>query len=306
MLKPHSVNERRRAACSLFALSAFAPAALRGATHAPVADTVSTWPVLLFIPYGASDLGFSEAAYRGYLQLRHSGYRIAVVRDADTLGAAQILTIIGRHYTAGVHGFILAGAEMSDVTATAAARYPRAYFATLSGTARSPNVVNYCLDCKRLGGALAGSVAASVSKTKTVGFVGGVESVDGTEGQSFRQAVLARVPDATVLVDWVGDWDNRLRTQQLTEQQIGAGADVVVADANDAVIAAAARHPHVRVIGWMADASRRYGNVAASVIIDTSVVFRRFVDGVIAGRFEGGDYPVVDADNVWKIVWPRG
>ncbi|WP_233848293.1 BMP family ABC transporter substrate-binding protein [Paraburkholderia sp. HD33-4] len=304
-MKPHPVNERRRFVCSLLALSAFAPTALRGATHASVAGTVSTWPVLLFIPYGGSDLGFSEAAYRGYLQVRRSGYRITVVRDADSLGAARILTIIGRHYKAGVRGFILAGAELSAVTATAAAQYPQAYFATLSGTANGPNVVNFCLDCKSLGGALAGAVAANVSKTKTVGFVGGVESVDGTEAQSFRQAVLAKVPDATVLVDWVGDWDNRRRTQQLTGQQIDAGADVVVADANDSVIVAAARHPSVRVIGWMADASRRHGNVAASVIIDTSVIFRRFVDGVVAGQFEGGDYTVVDADHVWKIVWPR-
>ena len=305
-MKPHPVNERRRVACSLVALSAFAPTALRATTRASVAGTLSAWPVLRFIPYDGSDLGFSEAAYRGYLQVRQSGYRITVVRDADSLGAARILTIIGRHYTAGVRGFILAGAEPSAVTATAAAQYPQAYFATLSGTARRPNVVNYCLDCRSLGGALAGAVAASVSKTKTVGFVGGVESVDGTEAQSFRQAVLATVPDAKVLVDWVGDWDNRRRTQQLTGQQIDAGADVVVADANDSAIVAAARHPRVHVIGWMADASRRFGNVAASVIIDTSVIFRRFVDGVVGGRFEGGDYPVVDADNVWKIVWPRG
>ncbi|ADG19665.1 basic membrane lipoprotein [Paraburkholderia atlantica] len=305
-MKPAPVNERRRVACSLLALSAFAPTALRGGTHASVAGTVSRWPVLLFIPFAGSDLGFSEAAYRGYLQVRHNGYRMTIVRDADSLGAARILTVIGRHYTAGVRGFILAGAELSAVTATAAAQYPQAYFATLSGKASGPNVVNYCLDCKSLGGALAGAVAASVSKTKTVGFVGGVESVDGTEAQSFRQAVLAKAPDATVLIDWVGDWGDRRRTQQLTVQQIDAGADVLVADANDAVIVAAVRHPRVRVIGWMADASRRYGNVAASVIIDTSIIFRRFVDGVVAGRFEGGDYPVVDTDNVWKIVWPHG
>jgi basic membrane protein A len=296
---------RRRATGALVGLAMLGAIPAGHATPLSSAAVTNRFTAVLFIPYDEDDLGFSEAAYRGYLALRHDGYRMDIVRRADQLDAKQILAIIGQRYATGARGFILAGAELTAATTAAAARYPDAHFATVSGTARGSNVINYCLDCRPLGGALAGSVAARASATKTVGFIGGVESVDGSEAKRFRQTVLKAFPDATVLIDWTGDWDDRQLAAQLTEHQIRAGADVVVADVNDAVIAAASRHPHVSAIGWMADASRRYRNVIASVIVDTSVIFRRFVDDAASGRFAGGDYVVTESDNVWKIVWPR-
>jgi basic membrane protein A and related proteins len=270
-----------------------------------VSKAAHGFSTVLFIPFGEHDLSFSEAAYRGYAALRQEGYRIDVVRNADSLGEQQMLATIGARYAAGARGFILAGSELSAATTAAAARYPDAFFATVAGSARGPNVINYCVDCRPLGGALAGQVAASRSTTKIVGFVGGVESVDGVEAKRFRQTVLDAAPGTTVLTDWTGDWGDRKRTKELTERQIRAGADIVVADANDAVIAAAACCRHVKAIGWMTDASHRYRNVVASVIVDTSVIFRRFVDDASAGRFTGGDYVVEESDNVWKIVWPH-
>lgn len=295
---------RRRFARAMVGLAVFGAFGTFGAVAAE-RQAAHGFSTVLFIPFGEHDLGFSEAAYRGYAALRRAGYRIEVVRDADKLSEKQMLATIGKRYAAGARGFILAGSELGAATTAAAARYPGAFFATIAGSARGPNVINYCVDCRPLGGALAGQVAASRSTTKIVGFVGGVESVDGVEATRFRQAVLASAPDATVLIDWTGDWGDRKRTRELTERQIRAGADIVVADANDAVIAAASCCSHVKAIGWMTDASRRYRNVVASVIIDTSVIFRRFVDDAAAGRFTGGDYVVEESDNVWKIVWPR-
>jgi basic membrane protein A and related proteins len=302
--REHGID-RRRVTGALVGLAMFGASLPGYATLRFHRVAASRFAAVLFIPYDADDLGFSEAAYRGYIALRHDGYRIDVVSNADHMDEKQLLAIIDRHYSAGARGFILAGAELSATTATAAARFPDAFFANLAGTSRGSNIINYCVDCRRLGGALAGQVAARESNTKIVGFVGGVESVDGGEAQRFRQSVLDAQPGATVLIDWTGDWSARRRAAQLTERQIRAGADIVVADANDAVIAAASRHRQVRAIGWMTDASRRYHNVVASVIIDTRVVFRRFIDAASTGRFVGGDDVITESDNVWKIVWPR-
>ncbi|WP_246641530.1 BMP family ABC transporter substrate-binding protein [Paraburkholderia edwinii] len=307
--QPRHRASRRRITHALIGLAAFgALAASHAASRSEDAakyQAAHGFSTVLFIPFGEHDLGFSEAAYRGYAALRRDGYRIDVVRDADSLSESQMLATIGERYAAGARGFILAGSELSAATTAAAARYPDAFFATVAGSARGPNVINYCVDCEPLGGALAGQVAARTTATKIVGFVGGVESVDGVEAKRFRQAVLDAAPDAQVLIDWTGDWGDRKRTRELTERQIRAGADIVVADANDTVIAAASRCRHVKAIGWMTDASHRYRNVVASVIVDTSVIFRRFVDAAAAGRFTGGDYVVKESDNVWKIVWPH-
>ncbi|MFC0397890.1 BMP family ABC transporter substrate-binding protein [Paraburkholderia rhizosphaerae] len=302
---PCQLSRRRamRASAGLAMLGALAARTHAAGPLGPAAK--AAFAVVLFIPYDVDDLSFSEAAYRGCLALQRDGYRIDVVSNADQMNQKQMLASIDRYHAAGVRGFILAGAELSAATAAAAARYPRAFFATVSGTARGPNIVDYCLDCRPLGGALAGAVAARESKTKIVGFVGGVEAVDGGEANRFRQAVLDAQPGATVLIDWTGDWSARKLAAQLTERQIRLGADIVVADANDAVIAAASTHRQVRAIGWMVDASRRYRNVVASVVVDTGVIYRRFVDAAAAGRFAGGDYVVTESDNVWQIVWPR-
>ncbi|CAB3745672.1 BMP family ABC transporter substrate-binding protein [Paraburkholderia humisilvae] len=301
--EPHIARRRvMRAWVGLTILGAI-PHGYAAVPFSPAAQ--NRFAVVLFIPYDTDDLGFSEAAYNGYLALRRSGYPVDVVSNADQMDAQQILVIIGRHHAAGVRGFILAGAELGAVTAAAAAHYPDAFFATVSGKARGSNIIDYCLDCQPLGGALAGAVAARESRSKVVGFVGGVEAVDGGEANRFRQAVLEAEPRATVLIDWTGDWGARKLATQLTEHQIRSGADIVVADANDAVIAAASRHRQVGAIGWMVDASRRYHNVVASVVVDTGVIFRRFVDAAATGHFVGGDYVVKESDHVWKIAWPR-
>jgi len=296
-MRPHIFSSHwRLALLVLFAISFVG--------HAYAASTREE-STLLFIPYRGDDLSFSEAAYRGYERLRKEGYAISVIQNAAQLGAPEMLAIIDRHYAEGVRRFILAGAEMSALTTAAARRHPDAYFATLSGNAGGANVINYCLDCRQIGGLLAGQAAVRLSRSRIVGFVGGVMPVDGAEADRFKQTVAREAPGAKVLVDWTGNWSDRQRAEQLTDQQIAAGADVVVGDANAAVLAAASRYPRVKAISWMTDASRQYKNVAACVIINTDVVFRRFIDAVASGRFKGGDYAVDEADKVWVIVWPR-
>jgi basic membrane protein A and related proteins len=283
-----------------FALPVVLALSFVGTTHAAHARGPRS---VLFIPYRGDDLSFSEAAYLGYQRLRKDGYAIDVVQDADKLSARQMEAVIDRRYAAGTRNFILAGAEMSEVATTEARQHPDAYFATLSGNAKGSNVINYCLDCRQIGGVLAGQAAVRLSSSKIVGFVGGASYVDGPEATRFQATVLHEAPNAKVLIDWTGSWSDRRRAAQLTEQQIAAGADVVVGDANIAVAAAASRYPHVKVIGWMVDASRRYHHVAASVVINTDVVFRRFLDATASGQFKGGDYTVEETDQVWELVW---
>ncbi|WP_158601939.1 BMP family ABC transporter substrate-binding protein [Pararobbsia silviterrae] len=283
-----------------------APSLTASVAHAAQGHAAShAFSTVVFIPFDEHDLGFSEAAYDGYVALRDTGASAALVRNAETLSPERMRAIVDARYARGVRGFIFVGAEFSAVATSSAARHPDAYFATLAGHAQGANVVNYCLDCRQLGGALAGAVAARASATKTVGFVGGVEAVDGSEAQRFKQAVLDASPGAAVRIDWTGAWGDRSGAARLAQQQIRAGADIVVADANDGVFVGASAHPHARVIGWMTDASRRYANTLASVVVDMGVVFRRFVAAASSGRFASGDVVIVESDRVWRVVWPR-
>ena len=259
--------------------------------------------MVIFIPLAPDDLSFSEAAYRGYQALGEDGFTLDFITNAARMSESEILASIEYGYTNGVRRFMLVGAELSAVTTSAAAQYQDAYFATVSGSATGTRVVNFCIDCHPVGGTLAGGVAARETRSGVVGFVGGVESVDSVEARRFRHAVLAAKPHAKILVDWTQAWDDRTRAARLTHAQIAAGADVVLADANDAVLAAVSQHPHVKAIGWMVDASRRYSCVVASVVIDMAVVFRRFAQMTTESEFVAGNALFSEQDHVWKVIW---
>jgi basic membrane protein A len=270
-----------------------------------LAESATSLRAVLFIPLAKDDFSFSQAAYRGYESLRNDGYDIDCVENAGRLSKSQILSIVGRNYAGGRRAFIMAGNELSAVTTAAAKRYPQAFFATLSGNAQGRNVINYCLDCLSPGGYLAGKIALKISMAKDIGFVGGVASVDGPEAERFRQTILAKAHGAKVAVDWTNNWADLKSAQDITERQIKAGADVVLADANLGVITAADYYPNVKIIGWMVDVSPLSTNVTASVIINTDVVYRLFMESIATGRFKSGSHKAKDGDGIWGVVWAK-
>ncbi len=269
------------------------------------AQTVSSPQAFVFIPLAANDFNFSQAGYEGYQKLSREGYRIGYRDHADKLSPSEILDTIDRKYADGVTAFIMAGAEFSDVTMEAARIYPRAYFATLGGNARGGNIINYCLDCLSLSGEIAGKVALELSSSRIIGYVGGVAAVDGPEAEKFKAVVLAGDPKAQVLIGWTENWADLAGAAKLTEQQIGKGADMVYATANTGVISAADKHPAVKIIGALVDVSPLSKNVVASVVLNTDVIYRHFLQSVEFGKFKGGGHTLTTGDGVWSVVRPK-
>jgi len=72
-----------------------------------------------------------------------------------------------------------------------------------------------------------------------VGFVGGIESIDGVEAKQFKKTLDEIDPDIKVLVHWVGSWSDIKLAQSSANKQIKQDADVLVADANIGIILAA-------------------------------------------------------------------
>lgn len=269
------------------------------------AQTVSSPQGFVFIPLAANDFNFSQAGFEGYQKLSRQGYRMGYRDHADKLSPSQILDIIDRKYAEGVTAFIMAGAEFSEVTMEAARKYPGAYFATLGGNARGVNIINYCLDCLSLSGELAGGVALEMSKSRTIGYVGGVAAVDAPEAEKFKATIYAGDPKAQVMIDWTQNWSDMAGAARLTEQQIGKNADIIYATANTGVIDAAGKHPAVMIIGALVDVSPLSKNVVASVVLNTDAIYRHFIQSVEFGRFKAGVHTVTPGDGVWSVVRPN-
>jgi basic membrane protein A and related proteins len=269
------------------------------------AQPASAPAAFLFIPLAKDDFNYSQSVYEGAAKLRALGYRIDFQDNADKFSPEAMLETIGRKHEEGIHLFILGGNEFSAVTTQAAKKYPKAYFATLSGDATGENVINYCLDCLSPGGDMSGKLALELSVSKIIGYVGGVSAVDGPEAAAFKKTILAGDPKAQVLIDWTENWSDLVGAAKLARVQIAKGADVIYATANTGVIAGADNWPGVKIIGALVDVSSLSRNVAASVVINTHVVYRHFIHSVQGGTFRGGIHKVTSDEGVWSVVWPK-
>lgn len=287
-------------------LSALAIASATLAMALPaLAQPAAAPPAFLFIPLARDDLNFSQAVYEGAAKLKAEGFRIEVQDHADKLSPDALIEAIGRKHAEGVKLFIMGGAEFSAATTIAAAKYPKAYFATLAGDAKGDNVLNYCLDCLSPGGDMAGKLVLELTRSNIIGWVGGVSAIDGGEAAAFRKTILAGNPKAQVLIDWTENWSDLEGAAKLSREQIGKGADVIYATANTGAIAGADQRPGVKIVGALVDVSSLSENVVASVVINTDVVYRHFIGSVQTGNFKGGTYKVGIDDGVWGIVWRK-
>lgn len=260
----------------------------------------------LFVPLAKDDLNFSQAVYEGAAKLNAQGYRIGYQEHADKLSQEALIETVGRKHAEGINLFIMGGAEFSAITTMAARRFPKAYFATLSGKAEGDNVRNYCLDCLSPSGVMSGKLARELTTSNIIGYVGGVSAVDGGEANAFRKSVEESNPSkARVLIDWTENWSDLDRAAMLTREQISKGADVIYATANTGAIRGADDARGVKLIGALVDVSALSPHVAASVVLNTDVLYSDFIGSVASGKFSGGVRAVSLDDGVWSIVWRK-
>ncbi len=110
-----------------------------------------------------------------------------------------------------------------------AAQFPKTYFIDIAGatTKFHPNVTGFNNDW----GAPAyvgGVIAAHITKTKVVGYVGGAEIPPTTQAEAaFEDGVHSVDPSIKVLKTNTGDFDNVSEAKAATTAQLDANADVI-------------------------------------------------------------------------------
>ncbi|MGH2868291.1 MAG: BMP family ABC transporter substrate-binding protein, partial [Solirubrobacteraceae bacterium] len=110
-----------------------------------------------------------------------------------------------------------------------AARFPNTYFIGIAGapTTYHPNVTGFNNDW----GAptyVAGVIAAHMTKTKVVGYVGGAQIPPTTQGEAaFAEGVRSVNKNIKVLQTLTGDFDNVAQAKAATTAQIDGNADVI-------------------------------------------------------------------------------
>lgn len=253
---------------------------------------------LVFDVGGKNDKSFNEAAYRGLERARKElGVEVQYIEPsegADRESAMRTLAARGHDLVIGV-GFIF-GPDLERLSK----QFPNVKFAGIDyspspGVGTIPNLAGLRFR-EHEGSFLVGAIAGSITRSKIVGFVGGMQI---PLIRKFEAGYIAGVkhvcPSCTVLSAYAGSEPKAFADpglgQDLASAQYNKGADIIYHAAGktgDGVFAAA-RQRKARAIGVDSDQ-----HDAAPCCVVTSMVKRvdvavvDVIKDLIAGKFAGG------------------
>jgi basic membrane lipoprotein Med (substrate-binding protein (PBP1-ABC) superfamily) len=227
----------------VFALSAFALAGCNAPeqntppnaanTSSNAAAPAKQLRIALLTPGDINDQGWNQLAYEGLQAVeKESGAKTA---HQVTKSAADQQPALRDFADDGYDLILCHGFEYGDRVKTIAPTYPKTKFVVVGGNVKqSPNVATLV---PKLEDAtyLLGMVAGGLSKTGTVGLIGGMKlPVIASTFQAFELGAHAVNPKIKVLTNYVGDFENQNAAKEAAKGMIAQGADVLFHNADQA------------------------------------------------------------------------
>jgi len=175
---------------------------------------------------GVDDKSFNAGAWAG---LQRAMKQLGVKgRYAESQTPADYKTNLTQFASNGYDVVFAIGYKMADALKEVAPQFPNVKFAIVDSEA--PNLPN----CEGLvfkeeqGSFLAGFLAASMSKTKKIGFVGGeqIPLIEKFEAGYMAGAKTAD-PSVQVLSAYTGDWNDLEKGKLDANQEFASGADII-------------------------------------------------------------------------------
>jgi basic membrane protein A len=225
--------------------------------------------VALVLPGPITDGTFSSAAYQG-IKAAEAKYPIKVSMQ-ENVSFAQSEAALTGFARQGYDIVIGHGFQFGDPALKIHKRYPTTWFIiNTTKVAEAPNLASFD---NRWGdaGYVAGAVAALVSKTGTIGHIGGIPvPVIQEYNEGFASGAKRFRPDIKVLSAYVGSFSDIAKGKEITLSLIERGADVVTATGNESVMGTiqAAKEKNVRAIGTAFDSAA----LAPDTIVTTAIV----------------------------------
>ena len=293
----------KRFSTAFVVLVAFTSAAC-SPSKAPSSDKASAFKVALLTPGPISDKSWNGGAYEGLMAIRDS--LGAEVSHIQTKTPAELDENF-RQY--GAKGFNLVfghGFEFQDAALRVAPSYPSTVYITTSGTSVATNVggVDFAFEDASY---IAGMVAGRMTKSNTLGVIGGTELPPVKRSfEAFEQGARSVNPRVKVLTSYIGNWDDASAGKEQAIAQISRGADVIFQNADAAglgIFQAVKESPSTRIIGSNSDQnSIAPDQTLGSVVINLPHAFLLVAREVQQGHFTGHVFTLGLHDDVVRYV----
>ncbi len=178
---------------------------------------------------GLGDKSFNDSAYRGLQRAQAQlGVTASVLQSRSVSDYEPNLSTLAQHGDALIFAI---GFLMHDSLNDVAPRFPKTHFAIIDSVVDQPNVTSVTFR-EEESSFLAGVLAGLVTKTNTVGFLGGIQSplIEKFEA-GFVAGVKSSNPKAQVLIKYTGSFDDVAAGKEYAAVLYDQGADIIYAAA---------------------------------------------------------------------------
>jgi basic membrane protein A len=200
----------------------------------PVAGSASAATPKLAVVYDAGgkfDKSFNQSASEGVERFKkETGINVIEAQASSDTQAEQVLRALARKKLDVIASI---GFSQTQAVQKVAGEFPAVHFVLVDGNAQGKNI-NSVLFKEQEGSYLAGVAAAMASKSKTIGFVGGMDiPLIRAFECGYAQGAKSVTPKINILQNMVGTtssaWNDPAKGGELARAQFDRGADVVFA-----------------------------------------------------------------------------
>jgi basic membrane protein A len=185
---------------------------------------------------GLGDRSFNDSAYAGLLEAKQKLHAdVTVLQSRSAADYQPNLTVLAnKEYDQIIGiGFLMA----RDMNETAQ-RFPKRNFAIIDAIGTEPNIESVTFR-EQDGSFLAGALAAMVSKTHTIAFVGGIDIPLLRKFEAGYTAGAHEIdPKTKVLVKYVGSFDDVASGKEIANVLYDQGTDIIFVAAGKAGLGA--------------------------------------------------------------------
>ncbi|MBC8065921.1 MAG: BMP family ABC transporter substrate-binding protein [Chlorobia bacterium] len=246
---------------------------------------------VVFDSGGLGDKSFNDSAWAGVQRcIKEFGIEEKHVESKSEKDFEPNLTAMA---DAGCDIVFAIGITQQKALEAVAPKYPNVKFAIVDATVAAPNVRSL-LFTEQEGSFLAGYLAALTTKTKKLGFVGGMEIPLIKKFQAgYEAGVKTANPEVEVLpAKYTGSWDSQDKGKVSANILFSSGADIVYHAAGRAGLGviAAAKEQGKFAIGVDSDQDEvEKGFVLTSMIKRVDEAVYQTVSDLSAGKFASGN-----------------
>ena len=240
-------------------------------------------PAIIYDLGGKFDKSFNEAAFNGAEKYKTDNN--IEYRDFEIQNDAQREQALRKFAEDGNNPIVMPGFSWATALEKVAVDFPDTKFVIIDGVVDKPNVRSVIFK-ENEGSYVVGVLAAMASKTKKVGFVGGMD-IPLIRKFGCGYVGGAKAAGATdVIQNMTGDtpaaWNDPTKGGEITKAQIDQGADVVYAAAGGTGVGVLQAAADAGKLGIGVDSNQNYlqpGHVLTSMMKRVDVaVYNAFMD----------------------------